>query len=322
MKIGLNLSLLIVLACAAALPRAARGEGLTCKKDGKDKNLLTVSRPKRTVLVYQSAPNKFKTYVKELYTPAGVQILLDSPHDHVHHHALMYAIKAEKTDFWTEGGKQSGTQRPRNGETETSFSPAKDGLAATIAQTLDWVSPGGQVVLVEQRSITVHGPAGGATLLTWRTRLSAGKAGRARLWGAHYNGLGIRFIRSMDKGGKFFNPTGKAGQVVRGDEHNVAAAWCAYTASAKGKPVTVAMFGHPKNFRGTTTWFTMTGPFSYLAATLNLHRKQHVLTAGEPIDVVYGVAVWDGKQDAAAVQKLYTRWLAAAAHKNTEGKKH
>ena len=298
MRLSRGFWLLLVLA------PVARAGPLTASED---KNLLTVRRGERTVLVYQTTPNKFKAYVKELYTPAGVQVLLDSPHDHIHHHALMYAVKAEMTDFWSEGiANVSGTQRPRKGATRCTI--AKDGGQATVEQTLDWVSAAGEVVLGEHRNVVVHGGAPGVTLLTWQTRLSAA---RARLWGAHYNGLGMRFVRSMDKSGTFFNPTGKAGPIVRGDEHNLLAPWCAYTAAADGKPVTVAMFGHPKNFRGQTMWFTMTGPFSYLAATLDLHHRRHVLRADRPIDVVYGVAVWDGRIDAAAVEKVYRQWLTA-----------
>ena len=305
MNTRLPRSVLLLLVVAPV----ARAGPLIC---GEAKDLLTVRRGERTVLVYQKTPNKFKAYVKELYTPAGVQVLLDSPHDHIHHHALMYAVKAETTDFWTEGNaKVSGTQRPRKAATRCTI--AKDGNQATVEQTLDWVSAAGEVVLTEHRRVAVHGDAApGATLLTWQTRLSVAKGARARLWGAHYNGLGMRFVRSMDKGGRFYNPTGKAGVVVRGDEHNLLAPWCAYTAAADGKPVTVAMFAHPKNFRGQTMWFTMTGPFSYLAATLDLHRRRHVLRADRPIDVVYGVAVWDGRIDAAAVEKLYRQWLTTA----------
>jgi hypothetical protein len=34
--------------------------------------------------------------------------------------------------------------------------------------------------------------------------------------------------------------------------------------------------------------------------------------AGEPLELSYGVALWDGEVDKAAVEKIYQRWLAFA----------
>ena len=84
------------------------------------------------------------------------------------------------------------------------------------------------------------------------------------LSGSHYFGLGMRFVRSMD-GGEFFNADGKEGTIFRGEERLVRSNWCAYTAAIDGKPVTVAMLGHPDNPRHPTTWFTMAKPFAYLS---------------------------------------------------------
>ena len=43
-----------------------------------------------------------KPYVKELFTPAGVQVLLDSPADHIHHRGLMFAVAIDGVNFWEE----------------------------------------------------------------------------------------------------------------------------------------------------------------------------------------------------------------------------
>ncbi len=94
-----------------------------------------------------------------------------------------------------------------------------------------------------------------------------------KLDGHHYYGLGMRFLTSMDSGGRFFNSSKQPGEVVRGSERLVAAKWCAYTAKADGKPVTVAIFDHPSNPRHPNKMFTMTPPFAYLSATLNLWKE-------------------------------------------------
>jgi len=53
----------------------------------------------------------------------------------------------------------------------------------------------------------------------------------------------------------------------------------------------------------------MTAPFAYISATLNLYRQPHNLEPGSPLHLVYGIAVFDGKQDTAAVEKTYQRWV-------------
>ena len=149
----------------------------------------------------------------------------------------------------------------------------------------------------------------GATLVEWQSRLETppGK-NTAVLTGSHYFGLGMRFVESMD-GGRFFNADDKQGEIVRGDERLTPVKWCAYTAKAGGKPVTVAVFDHPKNLRYPAKMFTMSKPFAYLSATRNEWKEPITIKAGNPLNLRYGVAVWDGEVDKATVEKLYRRWL-------------
>jgi hypothetical protein len=46
----------------------------------------------RRVLLYAHAKTQFKSYVRELITTRGINVLRDAPPDHLHHHGLMYAI--------------------------------------------------------------------------------------------------------------------------------------------------------------------------------------------------------------------------------------
>jgi hypothetical protein len=79
---------------------------------------------------------------------------------------------------------------------------------------------------------------------------------------------------------------------------------------ADGKPVTVAMFDYPKNFRHPATWFTMEKPFAYLCATLDLSKEPFEIQQGKPLLLRYGVALWDGAPEPAEIEKLYQKWVA------------
>ena len=276
-----------------------------------DVNALSIHNGSDVVLRYPYRDVPFKPYVQQLYTPNGINVLRDAPHDHLHHHALMYAIAVDGVNFWEEQ-KEPGRQLHR------SFSDVKsserDNIAcAGFTEQLDWINPGNkELMLKETRTIEACELNNAeATFLTWQSRFTvpAGKES-VTLSGSHYFGLGMRFLISMDTGGQFRNSAGQAGEVVRGDERIARAKWCAYTAEADGKPVTIVMFGHPDNVRDPTYWFTMTKPFAYLSATLNLYREPLKMTSEKPPLVLrYTVAVWDGKVDDSRIEQVYHQWI-------------
>ena len=275
----------------------------------RDPGTITVERGDRIVLAYRYGDAPFKPYLRTLTTPGGFQILRDSPADHVHHRGVMFAVEVNRTDFWAEGarsGKQVHAGLDIDGGGVSAGFPR-----LRLSQKLEWAPPGeGRAVLQEERSVeTYEGAALGATLVTWRSRLRAGKdLEKAVLTGSHYQGLGIRFVASMDGSERFLHAAGEPGPVVRGTERVTPSAWTAYTASAEGRPVTVALFDHPANLRHPAGMFTMFKPFSYLSATPNVWKNPYELRAGEVLDLRYGVACWDGEPDRNRVEELYGRW--------------
>lgn len=274
----------------------------------QDKETVAVFAGNQQVLEYRHIQSPFKPYASKLFSPGGAEVLRDSPSDHKHHHALMFALSAGKINFWEEV-PGAGVQRPRSVKL---LRPAtREGTRrAGLAQELDWVDPATNRTLVdEQRTVEVlQSPDPGATLLSWTTQLAPGAEEPVSLGGSHYFGLGIRFTESMDKGGRFFNAGNLEGEVVRGTERLTPVRWCAYTADAGNGLVTVALFDHPSNLRHPARMFTMTAPFAYLAGTLNLWKEPYTLEPGRMLKLVYGVAVWDGTVEPDRVESLYRNW--------------
>lgn len=272
MKTLISLALLLTL----AQPAQAAGQAMTVIRDG--------SKP---AFEYRHDPAAFKPYVAQLYTPAGVAVLRDNVPDHKHHHGLMFAVAADGVDFWSETEK-CGRQVQREFSTN----------AVGIVQNLDWTSPAAKVVLSEERTIRLERECG-VTLVTWRTRLATPPGKECvELTGAPYFGLGARFVPAMDKVGTFLHSSA-----------TTAACWCAYTSPVGDKSVTFAIFDYPANVRHPAQMFTMTAPFAYLSATMNLCKEPLVLKAGQPLDLRYGVALWDGRPDRNEIEKLYRHWL-------------
>jgi|YNPBryunderm2012_1023409.scaffolds.fasta_scaffold01178_2 hypothetical protein len=279
-------------------------EGFALEADGGRLVVLSNGSP---VLVYQVRPNPKKPYVAELFSPAGVNLLRDSPVDHKHHHGLMFAVAVDGVNFWAED-PASGTQTP-TGPVKQERISAGGAAWEVLRQNLRWLNPQGAVMLEEQRSLAVTRTGQPtATLLCWQSllRVPEGKSS-VQFTGSPYFGLGMRFVGSMDTGGRFFNAQGRTG--VEGT-NNACASWCAYTAKAEGKPLTVAVFDWPKNPRHPASWFTMDRGFAYMSVTLNLQKEPFSIRADQPILLRYGVAVWDGEGAPEMVEKCYRNWSA------------
>ena len=72
----------------------------------------------KTLLEYCPTAAPMKPYVRQLFSPSGVQVLRDAVPDHKHHHGLMFAISANGVNFWEETAG-AGSEKPRNGAKTT-----------------------------------------------------------------------------------------------------------------------------------------------------------------------------------------------------------
>ena len=77
-----------------------------------DANAVSIHEGQGVLLRYPYRDVPYKPYVQQLYTPNGINVLRDAPHDHLHHHALMYAISVDGVNFWEE---QNAPGRQRTG---------------------------------------------------------------------------------------------------------------------------------------------------------------------------------------------------------------
>jgi hypothetical protein len=294
-----------------ALTAAEKGETMNMAQKidyriiSDDFNIMIYAADKK-LLLYKQAKNAFKPYVKELNTPAGNNVLLDSPDDHKHHHGLMFACKVDGINFWEETDK-SGFQV--SGDYREVSTIEDDGGFVVNVSWMD--ADKNQIMLSEIRSIKAKSlPALNANLFTWQSIFTGPESkSSVNLSGAHYNGLGIRFVRSMDNNGRFFTAENKSGEIFRGDERLIPDRWCAYTSQVGEKKVTIAMFNAPENQRSPATWFTMKETFAYMAATMRLHEDTFSLEQGDVLALKYGIALWDGHIDPEQIEEVYQFWI-------------
>lgn len=311
-KQPLRLAAVAILAVATSFGflASAVGEDAGSLKIVKGKTTLSISDGDRLVFRYRYAGVPMKPYVDQLFSPNRVQILRDAPPDHNHHHGLMFALKVDDVNFWEERDANSGKELHKR-FCDVKATVNDDASRAGFVQKLDWVGPDSdEPLLIERREIdVVKANDLGATLIEWRSTLKTPPGNESMtLSGRNYFGLGMRFVESMDQDGRFFSLGDKPGGIDQGNQQLTPAKWCAYTAKADGKPVTVALFDHPDNLGHPAAMFTMYRSFSYLTATVDGWKQPVVVKAGHPLEFRYTIALWDGAADKATVERLYQRW--------------
>jgi len=273
-----------------------------------EESIVSICSGDDVLLHYRYGDVPFKPYVERLFSPQGVNILRDAPADHLHHHGLMFAVAVDGVNFWEE--HQSPGRQAHRVFSDVKIEKCNDLPQASFTDQIEWLNPPTrELLLKEYRTIKVrHIKDIKASLLTWQSKfeLPDGKDS-VTITGSPYFGLGMRFLESMDTAGHFYNADGKTGVE---DTNGARAAWCAYTAAANGKPVTVAMFDHPNNERHPATWFTMDKRFAYLSLTMNLKEHPFKITSDKTLVVRYAVALWDGRVEADKINQLYQQWIA------------
>ena len=265
------------------------------------------------VALWQGAANPNKPYIAQLFAPGEkpLPLLVDSPPDHFHHHGLMFALGVDDTDFWSEKGiANAGRQVPP----APNAAPQGNGFTSN----LQWLATDGTKLLDETRQVRVRTTGTGAATVNWLDWQStlAVAAGRdsVRLSGAHYFGLGMRFLPAWDQRAEWIWANTAGQYTVRGDEKITPGPWCAARCEIDGRSVTVLMIDHPANPR-PVRWFTMREPFCYLSAALGLDKEPARLAKGETWTLRYGIAVFTTPADPARLAKLAEEWRQSASIK-------
>jgi hypothetical protein len=319
-RVGLRCLLLALVAALVpgARAKAASAPELAIHID-QDKGRLNVAYGGRVLLVYAFASGQYKPYVKELRTIDGANVLVDSPPDHLHHHGLMFAIRVNGHNFWEERDKPGHERHIEFVSKTTSAGP--DGTSqAVFVERLAWVADEfkdvseveSRALVLELRTLTLSvNEKAGEVALRWDGQFTVGPgADKARLEGADYHGLGMRFPASFDKVARHRNSELKAYKTA--DQRDVIEArWSAITGTLEGREVTVACMGRPDAQRGALKFFTMLDPFAYLSATRGLDLVPQEYQRGETWRDSHLILVRNAATPTETLQKRYEAWTQA-----------
>lgn len=271
----------------------------------------------QTLFTYAFAPGKFKPYVQELATVDGFNLLRDAPHDHLHHHALMYAIRVNGINFWEEA-PGAGVQKPIQ-TSEPALGTTAAGLPqASLTQVIHWVTPQDaflpdttpKALLVERRTLTliVDEPRR-EVALRWQASFEVGQAtNEVTLTGSTYFGLGVRFLQELDPLAHHFTATGTL-DLANNRQDVTQHRWAAVAFDRPTQPATFVIFGSPKNAGGAPWFFSMKTPFAYLSATQHLDQQPLKYVRGDRFQLDYLVVVQSGLPGKDQLDARQQRWL-------------
>jgi Methane oxygenase PmoA len=303
----------ILAALAAAHTPPAVGGSVSAETRG---NEWVVTSGADTLCVYRFDPAAPKPYVSVLATTRGDNLLRDSPFDHKHHHALMYAVAVNGNNFWEEapghgverhaGGVQKSTATLADGRSTATFRHrvlwlTSDVAAASIAEP--------PALLEETRTITLTvDDKAREVALGWKSEFALGsKAAEVTISGSEYFGLGVRFLQDLDP---VSSPMIGA-TVVEGDRLVAPGPFGAMRFDAPGRPATIALFASPTNAKSPATFFTMRRkPFAYLAATQALDKAPLKYKAGDRFTVEYLVVTYPMIKPAVELDQRGNLWVA------------
>lgn len=271
----------------------------------------------KVVCRYSYVPGRYKPYVKELAGVDGRNVLRDAPSDHLHHHALMYAIGVNGLNFWEEAAG-AGVQRVVESRAGLPVVRGDGVVEAGFEQVLHWVSPGdafladssSRALLVERRHLVVRvDEVRGDVILDWESEFQVGTVtNEVVLGGANYFGLGMRFLSELDSVAVHFNEGGRL-DLGEGRQDVSQHPWTAVGFERGGWEATLVVMGDPGNGGGDSYFFCMRTPFAYLCATQRLDVVPRRYGAGDTFSLRYGVVVMSGVRDAGEVGGRYRGWL-------------
>jgi hypothetical protein len=273
-----------------------------------------------TVCVYRFDPSLPKPYVSVLATTRGDNLLRDSPFDHKHHHALMYAVAVNGNNFWEENPghgveRHAGGNPAIFGTTVFSFPPIRSTSSATFRHRIVWLTSADATgpdrsppaLLEETRTITVTvDEQAKEVALRWHSEFELGtKAPEVTISGSEYFGLGMRFLQELDP---VSSPMIGATR-VENDRLVAPGPFGAMQFDTPGRPATVAVFAAPANAKNPATFFTMRRkPFAYLAATQALDKAPLKYKKGDRFAVEFLVVTYPELKPADRLEARGKRW--------------
>ncbi len=260
-----------------------------------------------------------KPIVYPLVGPGGTLMTRDYPMqsapqggttDHPHHRSLWLTHgEVNNVDFWLEG-KQGGQIVHREiTQQETSTD------SATLGTVADWVTPAGEKLLTEERTMIVRGEQS-QRQIEFRIKLTA-TAPSVHFGDTKEGSFGLRVPDSMavdtKAGGVILNEHGERDDAAWGKRSR----WVDYSGPVNGKTVGMTLFDHPSSYGHPCRWHVRTyglfaaNPFGQYHFIGGQPSPGLTLKQGETLDLRYLLWLHEGHADTKKIEGVWKEFASA-----------
>jgi hypothetical protein len=245
-------------------------------------------------------------YIHPVLTPAGRLVTDDYPVDHKHHHGIWNAwtsteYEGRKPDFWNMGTRKG--RKDHVALVDTWNGEVAAGFSARLSSTDLGATPP-KVVIDETWKVVLHRTHPRAIDHHLFDLESTEKVvGSAPLTLAEYlyGGLAVRGPGAWlgEQNARFATSEGKD----RSNGENSTARWYVLGGDADGKPVALAVLGHPANFRAPQP--VRIHPKEPYFSVAPPKAGKFVLQPGQPFVSRYRFVALDGRPAPALLERLW-----------------
>lgn len=280
---------------------------------------------------YLRAEGAMKPYLSPLRSADGkivtrhfpMEKVEGEPTDHPHHRGLWFAHeRVNGFDFWNN---EESYTTPNRGRIEVAkIDETKSGAdAGTIKATMNWVSPSGEKLVEESRTMTFRGDAN-SRVIDLDLTLKA-TAEKVTFGDAKDGTLGLRLAAALNEApakgkdagnipntGKITNAEGQSGEkAVWGKPSD----WMDYSGTLDGEKLGVAIFDYPEN-QPRARWHVRgyglfaANPFGKAVFGGDKSQNGSVdLKQGEKLRLRYRIVIHAGDTASADLPKLWREYV-------------
>jgi len=241
-------------------------------------------------------------FIHPIATPDG-RVLTDAfPHDHLHQHGLFMAwtsgkYDGKKIDFWNQKKEEGRVEHRR----VLAMAEIGDAIAFMVELAHFDQREGGKEILREVWSVKAFPVEGDSYRFDIESRQTLVGETPLEVEKYHYGGMALRgaaaWLGTKEKPGcEFLTSEGKK----RKDGNHTRPNWVAMKGELEGKPATIAVLGHPENFRAPQS--VRIHPDKPYFSFSPMVEEGFLIEAGEPYVSRYSYVVSDDDLDTEAIE--------------------
>jgi hypothetical protein len=292
-------------AARATSPLTADSAGLTTYQLGPQ---IWVRWDNRLLTCYRAHRSQKYPYFYPVSGPlSGLSLTSETALPYPHHRSLFFGCdRVNGGNYWQEDLERGQilSSGPKLG------AAGKDSVE--ILDACEWQTPGGPIILKDQRRLVVTVRSPRLWFIDWEIEWRA--VVKVTIQKTNHSLFAARAAHELTPlgGGQLRNAEGKAGEKATFGQKS---AWCEFYGRRPGLPTDtvegLAILDHPKNPWAPTPWFTR--DYGFMSPTpMNFLEQPWQLEAGQSVTMRYRMVAYAGRAGETDLGAIHRQWAGPA----------